>query len=210
MEATIFIRPHGKKEKTDIKNIYKRDEDFLTSNNIKVSMEDMEDGNYTIYFDYGKVLDGEPVEHIEVSSGRSCVDTIATAVTKLRTIIMLESASKSLAEYDLKLYDEVELHLLPYRDDRVSCFQGLDVIKGYILDITKPKRTDGIAFPLVVKKPKRKTHMPMNQHLNWELHHKGKIILSHSAEEVIIDGKYTQDDIERITKKQVKQREEYW
>lgn len=85
IEVTLFIKPHGKKEVTDIPNVYKDDADFITKNKIKVSMEEASQNNFAIYFDYGlKDEEDEPIEHIEMSAGKSCEDTIKQGVEAIK------------------------------------------------------------------------------------------------------------------------------
>lgn len=88
MKATLFIKPHGKSQEIDIIQIDKEDEQFLIENNIKLSMEELDDDNNVIYFDYGETNEeDEPEEYIELSNNRSCIDTIKSAVIELKKIL---------------------------------------------------------------------------------------------------------------------------
>lgn len=87
ISATVHHRPNGKKEVIDVSNVYEDDAVYINTNSIKVSMEDT-GISFVLYFDYGhEDDDGEPIEHIELSDGRSCHDTIKTAVEKIKTLI---------------------------------------------------------------------------------------------------------------------------
>lgn len=82
MKATVFIPPHGRSEVIDLKNIRPEDEDYFVAHNIAISLEQLA-GEIIVYADIGDVdEDGEPVELIEFSQGRSCEDTL-TALRKL-------------------------------------------------------------------------------------------------------------------------------
>jgi len=87
IKATLFIKPNGKKEDIDLKNVYPDDADYINNNHILVSMEELSDNNFAIYFDYGKVdEEGEPDELIELSFGKSCQETIKTAVERIKEL----------------------------------------------------------------------------------------------------------------------------
>lgn len=87
INAMIYHQPYGEKEIAEVTSIYPDDADFINQNNIDVSMEELEH-DYVIYFDYGKRdEEGEPIEHVELSSGKSCEDTIKSGVEKLKKIL---------------------------------------------------------------------------------------------------------------------------
>ena len=69
-------------QKIDIKNVLPDDESYFTRNRINVSMEDV-GGMLAIYADIGRLdEDGEPIELIELSHGRSYKETMS-ALRKL-------------------------------------------------------------------------------------------------------------------------------
>lgn len=76
MEVTIYSQPHGRTQVVDIPNVLPDDAAYFQRNNISISMEEV-GGTFAIYADYGKRTDdGEPDELIEISSGRSCEETL--------------------------------------------------------------------------------------------------------------------------------------
>lgn len=82
MIATLYKRPDGRTQEIDIKNVLPDDEAYFTRHNISISMEDV-GGMFAIYADIGQMdADGEPIELIELSQGRSCEDTLS-ALRKL-------------------------------------------------------------------------------------------------------------------------------
>jgi len=89
LNVTIYEKPNGRKVPTDITNVYKDDADYINNTGIKVSMEET-GGTFAVYFDYGEVDDGEPVEHIEFALGKSCEDTIKSGVESIKIIRKLE------------------------------------------------------------------------------------------------------------------------
>ncbi len=74
--ATVFLRPNGRQEVIELTNVYPEDEAWFKENNIGISMEEDSVGGQVVYGDYGVVEDGEPVEMIVFSKGRSCQDTL--------------------------------------------------------------------------------------------------------------------------------------
>ena len=82
MKVTVYKRPNGRTQEIDIKNVLPDDEAYFARNNINISMEDV-GGMFAIYADIGKrSVDGEPIELIELSLGRSCEETLS-ALRKL-------------------------------------------------------------------------------------------------------------------------------
>lgn len=77
MIATFYKQPDGRTQEIDIKNILPDDEAFFTSHEIDISLEDI-GGMFAIYADIGQTdEDGEPIELIELSRGRSCEETLS-------------------------------------------------------------------------------------------------------------------------------------
>lgn len=76
MDVTIYKRPDGRTEIIDCRKVRAEDEQFFKQNNVRVSMEDI-GGQFAVYADIGREVDGEPDELIELSGSRSCEDTLA-------------------------------------------------------------------------------------------------------------------------------------
>lgn len=82
MIVTLYKQPDGRTREIDIKNVLPDDEAFFTRHEIDISMEDV-GGMFALYADIGQTDDdGEPVELIELSQGRSCEETLS-ALRKL-------------------------------------------------------------------------------------------------------------------------------
>ena len=73
--CNLYMLPNGKLIESTINNIYKEDAQWFKANGAKLSAEQLRDGELVIYADVGIVEDGDPVEAIELSTGRSCEDT---------------------------------------------------------------------------------------------------------------------------------------
>jgi hypothetical protein len=82
MIVTLYIRPYGRTQEIDIKNVLPDDEAYFTRNRIGISIENV-GGMFAFYADVGETDgDGEPIEFIELSQGRSCEETLS-ALRKL-------------------------------------------------------------------------------------------------------------------------------
>lgn len=70
MLVTLYKRPDGQQEIIDVENVHQEDWDWFEENNISLSMEDLGNGMFALYADYGAFLeDGEtPDEIIYVAS----------------------------------------------------------------------------------------------------------------------------------------------
>lgn len=78
IEATLFLRPNGRKITQIITDISPDDANWFKANEVKISMEDIGVGGCAVYADYGRTLaDGEPVEMIVISNNRTCKETMA-------------------------------------------------------------------------------------------------------------------------------------
>jgi hypothetical protein len=75
MDVTVYKRPDGRTEVVTITKVHADDAKWFKDNRVAVSMEDI-GGDYAIYADTGKELDGEPDEFIEIANGRSCEETL--------------------------------------------------------------------------------------------------------------------------------------
>lgn len=75
IDCTYFMLPNGKRVESKINNIYEEDAAWFKANNAKMSAEQLRDGELVIYADVGIVEDGDPIEAIELSMGRSCEET---------------------------------------------------------------------------------------------------------------------------------------
>jgi hypothetical protein len=77
MKVTFYKKPDGRTQEIDIKNVLPEDEEYFTRNRINISMEEV-GGMFAIYADIGKTnADGELIELIELSQGRSCEETLS-------------------------------------------------------------------------------------------------------------------------------------
>lgn len=77
MIVTLYKRPNGRTQEIDIKNVLPDDEAYFTRHKTSISMEDV-GGEFAIYADTGREdEDGEPIEVIEFSQGRSCEETLS-------------------------------------------------------------------------------------------------------------------------------------
>ena len=82
MIVTLYKQPDGRTQEIDIKNVRPDDEAYFSRHDIDISMEDV-GGMFAVYADIGQTdEDGEPVELIELSQGRSCEETL-NALRKL-------------------------------------------------------------------------------------------------------------------------------
>lgn len=85
IKATIYHKPNGRKEQIELTNIYSEDAKYINDNDIKVSLEQLDYNDFAIYFDYGLVdEDDEPIEHIELTLGKSCEETINKAINTIK------------------------------------------------------------------------------------------------------------------------------
>ena len=102
--------------------------------------------------------------------------------------------------------DEVTMVFKEHRDDSVSCFQAAQEVKCFIVDVQvaefygedadKEKR---FLAPVLKMNMKKARPMHYNQYLTWMLFDKkGKMLLMNTPEQVIIPGKYTDEDLVRV------------
>lgn len=76
MIVTLYKQPDGRTQEIEIKNVLPDDEAYFSSQRIKISMEDV-GGELAVYADTGREDDdGEPIEVIELSQGRTCEETL--------------------------------------------------------------------------------------------------------------------------------------
>lgn len=83
MNVTFYLRPDGRTREVDITNVRDEDAIWFESNDVCISMEELNDSTYAIYADVGLYEDdGEtPQEIIYVTGpGETCED----ALSKLR------------------------------------------------------------------------------------------------------------------------------
>lgn len=76
MIVTIFHRPSGRQEVTEITKVKPEDAAWFAENRVKVSVEDI-GGQFAVYADIGRVVDDEPDEVLVLSRGMSCEDTMS-------------------------------------------------------------------------------------------------------------------------------------
>lgn len=106
--------------------------------------------------------------------------------------------------------DAVTMVFKEHRDDSVSCFQAeqsvdcfitdVHVIEHYGSDADKEKRFLAPILKMKDKKGKLKAKsINYNEYLTWMLFDKnGKMILMNTPEQVIIPGKYTEEELVRV------------
>lgn len=85
MKVTFYLRPNGQTREMDITNIQDEDAIWFESNNVTISMEEINDSTYAIYADIGLYEDDEetPREIIHITGpGESCEN----ALSKIRTM----------------------------------------------------------------------------------------------------------------------------
>ena len=99
MIATFFLPPNGRQEVHEITEVEPQDASFFEQNRIKVSMEQLMTGDYTLYADTGKLAFGEPDELIVISRGRSCRECL----TELRKL-----CEKRFADEQHDLYTDTD------------------------------------------------------------------------------------------------------
>jgi len=77
MKVTFYKLPNGRKEVIEMTKINQEDADWLTANNVGVSMEEIGD-QVVVYGDIGKETEeGEPDEIIVLSGSMNCYQTMA-------------------------------------------------------------------------------------------------------------------------------------
>lgn len=78
IEATLFVPPNGRQEKTVITKINPEDSQWFKDNDAKISLEEISTGDVVVYADIGmRTIEGDEVEAIEVSGSRTCHETMA-------------------------------------------------------------------------------------------------------------------------------------
>ena len=107
-----------------------------------------------------------------------------------------DKKSDILAQLGFRLGDQVTLQIFEYRDDRIHCFAVPQIAECFIHGVVLKTDEDGVKFLApVLKKKDRKKAIYHNDYLNWDLLKDGKVILSHRAEQVIIPGTYTEEQL---------------
>lgn len=91
MNVTLYKKPNGAKEVVDVKNVYPEDEAWFVEHKVKLSMEDI-GGMFACYADVGIEDEGEPVEAIELSRGRSAEDTFHALRLQAEDLMKSEAA----------------------------------------------------------------------------------------------------------------------
>jgi hypothetical protein len=112
-----------------------------------------------------------------------------------------DKKSDILSQLGFRIGDLVTLEIHEYRDDRISCFAIAQTAECFIHGVEMRTDEKGVNFfvPVLRKKDKKK-NIFHNFYLSWDLKKDGKIVLSHRAEEHIIQDKYTPEKIEEIRK----------
>lgn len=105
-------------------------------------------------------------------------------------------------DFNFEVGEEVILHLLEYRDDRVGCFQAEQKVTCYITGIVIMDPYDGtdnfFLAPVTHMKGSNKKlkakPMHYNEYCSWKLYRKDgvKPVLFSTPESIIIEGKYTE------------------
>lgn len=88
IEATLYQRPNGATKTIEVHNIYIEDEAWFKANGAKLSMEDHA-GTFIVYADVGLTHpEGDPIEAIEFSAGRTCEDTMQALRTQCTQMLI--------------------------------------------------------------------------------------------------------------------------
>ena len=107
-----------------------------------------------------------------------------------------DKKSDILAQLGFRIGDQVTLQIFEYRDDRIHCFAVPQTAECFIHGVELKTDETGLKFLApVLKKKDRKKAIYHNDYLNWDLLKDGKVILSHRAEQVIIPGTYTEEQL---------------
>jgi len=78
MRVKMYLKPNGRLEYAYITNINPEDSEWFTTNEVKVSMEELYQDQFAVYGDLGITdEDGESYELIVLSEGRSCEETLS-------------------------------------------------------------------------------------------------------------------------------------
>lgn len=93
MKVTFYKKPNGAKEVIDVANVDQADEAWFVEHKAKLSMEDI-GGMFACYADVGTTDDeGEPMEAIELSRGRTCRDTFHALRVQAEELLKSGSAA---------------------------------------------------------------------------------------------------------------------
>jgi hypothetical protein len=76
MNVTFYLRPDGRAVVETIEHIRPEDAEWFETHNVKVSMEDI-GGQFAVYADIGREVDGEPDEVLVLSGKMNCEDTMS-------------------------------------------------------------------------------------------------------------------------------------
>lgn len=107
-----------------------------------------------------------------------------------------DKKSDILERLGFRIGDQVTLELFEYRDDRIHCFQAAQVAECFIHGVKlETFGKEGNFLSPVLRKKDRKKSIIFNQYLSWDLKSCGHIILSHRAEQYIIRGTYTEEEL---------------
>ena len=106
-----------------------------------------------------------------------------------------EKKSRILSKLGFEIGDQVTLEIYEYRDDRIHCFAVPQTAECFIHGVNLKCDKDGNFLAPILKKKDRKKAIYHNDYLNWDLKKDGKVILSHRAEQHIIPGTYTEEQI---------------
>lgn len=110
-----------------------------------------------------------------------------------------------LEDLGLEVGDKVVLKLLEYRDDRVHCFQVEKeticfIDKIFVINDSEIGKSF-LAPSLKFKDKKgnlKKTVVNYSRFLSWELYKDNELIMEYKSEQIIIDGTYTEEEINKI------------
>lgn len=83
-KCTFYIKPAGKTRIQEIHNVYEEDAKYINDNDIQLSMEELFENMYAVYFDDGTEVNGQPDEILVMSKGRTCQETIKEGVQLLK------------------------------------------------------------------------------------------------------------------------------
>ena len=95
MELKMMIHgPMGRKEECNVNEIDPDDKQWFLDNNVKLSIEVLRTGQKAVYADYGKVVEGEPDEVIDISMNESCQVVMARLRQRTQEAHLLHKLSQ--------------------------------------------------------------------------------------------------------------------
>jgi hypothetical protein len=131
---------------------------------------------------------------------------------KVQAIIQEREQMKMqlMTKLGMKRGDRVKMVFNEYRDDNVSCFQAAQSFECALHDVqvmeTYNENKERFMAPVIRLTDKngamKLKDIKFNEYLSWMMFDdKGKLVLMHMSEQVILDGKYTPEKLEELRKR---------